>query len=518
MGAFLHYISGLASGYADKHFELERMKRETQESQKRDIFQAGMDQIKNDPTLSHNDRMNKMKLFMKQAGIKDQEIDQFIQASGADKASMRASQAQTESSGQLPQVPQAGAQGGEEGFPPIPSFNGAWGLSSDYAKTEIQQKAILGRMQSLWDSAIKRVDDLNKNRTGGNAPWIVENAPNGMPLVRPARGKTIPRVINGREIAEDVEAPNGKPIDKSGNSWYQGIEYEGTGERHWTKNTSIGSSKYVASPTDPTKEDLVFYDRGGQEIRREPNSRIVPALVPKTTDTSREQVVTTTDDQGNIVQKKVPLKTERTITPQITPLTPQPTPPAAMGAPTSPAAKPKKMGGVIGVAPAQTTRSWENPVTPEARKVIEDNQPALDLVNRAIGLLGDANDNTPLSTALQRLGYAAGIATSQSPLINNEELLRVIGGARLLKGSTRAIQALQLAMVHTPNVKIDSHRLMKEKLINLKQNLEDQIRAAQTTGQKYPNAPFNSNATPSTPLPTNEGSLVDQLVRKHGGR
>jgi hypothetical protein len=115
------------------------------------------------------------------------------------------------------------------------------------------------------------------------------------------------------------------------------------------------------------------------------------------------------------------------------------------------------------------------------------------------------DDNTSGKFAEERLLYAIG---QQSPIgdmagktndtIANLELNRVVGAARVLKGGSRSIEALNMAMKHLPNVWVDSPKLIYSKLSNLNDALQQIEDDAYTYGKKSGVVP-PQNATPPAP-------------------
>lgn len=130
------------------------------------------------------------------------------------------------------------------------------------------------------------------------------------------------------------------------------------------------------------------------------------------------------------------------------------------------------------------------PLTPAGQTSISQTVPLLQMVKRLQdGLKPYRDSNTPLGTAADRLLYGAGIATDASGNIANAELLKVLGAARVMRGTSRAINALELAMEHLPNIKRDSGKLMWEKLNNLEQNLNDIVGSTYLYENKYGSVP-----------------------------
>lgn len=116
-------------------------------------------------------------------------------------------------------------------------------------------------------------------------------------------------------------------------------------------------------------------------------------------------------------------------------------------------------------------------ITPATQGILQSTQPAKEQVEQLLTALEPfKSDNTPGSLAVARGKYAMGMASPEGELgdqISKLELDRVIAGARVLKGSSRAFQALELAMKHAPNSWVDSPQLMYNKLQNIHQNLVD---------------------------------------------
>lgn len=126
----------------------------------------------------------------------------------------------------------------------------------------------------------------------------------------------------------------------------------------------------------------------------------------------------------------------------------------------------------------------------QAQKVITTTQPVLDQVDRLLGdidklNLGDNNDSGYLFGS--RLKYSLGKASPEGTLasdIAGLSLGSVVEAASALQGSSRSIQALKKALVHTPNPWVDSPKLIKEKLNTIKDRLHDVVADANEYGRK----------------------------------
>lgn len=141
------------------------------------------------------------------------------------------------------------------------------------------------------------------------------------------------------------------------------------------------------------------------------------------------------------------------------------------------------------------------PLTPAGSTTIAQTAPVLQMVQRLKTAIATFKDsNIPLSEALQRQLYSMGISTDQSGTIAQAELLKVVGAGRIMRGVTRNMAALELAMQHLPNVRVDSGKLMYEKLENLETNLRDVVGAAYKYERKG-GAPAPDTSTSGTAAP-----------------
>lgn len=141
----------------------------------------------------------------------------------------------------------------------------------------------------------------------------------------------------------------------------------------------------------------------------------------------------------------------------------------------------------LGVSGSEQKRAEEPTYTPSGQKALSEVQPVKSMLESAKEMLEPIKDtNQPLEYAVQRLGYSVGMASDASKLINKLELEKIIGAARVLKGSSRAITALQQAAVHLPDPKKDSAKLMYEKINTVLENLNDIEGAVNQYERRYP--------------------------------
>src|SRR6266568_1089286 len=124
-------------------------------------------------------------------------------------------------------------------------------------------------------------------------------------------------------------------------------------------------------------------------------------------------------------------------------------------------------------------------LSPKAQQVLMETEPTLQQVDQLIAKLEPMRNDNSSRLTLSRIGYALGHASPEGSLaddISKLELDRVVAGARVLKGSSRAYQALELAMKHAPNAWVDTPQLMYNKLTNIRQNLSDVENDAKNLG------------------------------------
>lgn len=124
-----------------------------------------------------------------------------------------------------------------------------------------------------------------------------------------------------------------------------------------------------------------------------------------------------------------------------------------------------------------------------AEKVVITTQPIIDQTDAMIAnidKLGLANNNTRGYLSMDYANYRLGKAAPAGTLANDIaglSLSSVVDAASALQGTSRSVQALQKAMIHTPNPIIDSPQLLREKLVTINSRLKDMVREAKSAGQ-----------------------------------
>jgi len=143
-------------------------------------------------------------------------------------------------------------------------------------------------------------------------------------------------------------------------------------------------------------------------------------------------------------------------------------------------------------------------LSPKAQQVLMETEPTLQQVDQLIAKLEPMRNDNSTRLTLSRIGYALGKASPVGSLaddISKLELDRVVAGARVLKGSSRAYQALELAMKHAPNAWVDTPQLMYNKLTNIRQNLADVENDAKNLGTSKLSSAAAETATSSNQAP-----------------
>lgn len=159
-------------------------------------------------------------------------------------------------------------------------------------------------------------------------------------------------------------------------------------------------------------------------------------------------------------------------------------------------------------------------LSPAAQKTLMETVPVHQQIQELMQTFEPMkDDNTAGKFMKDRALYSVGI---QSPIggaadaIAQLELNRVSGAARVLKGSSRAIQALEKAMVHLPNVWIDSPKMIYSKLQNLDGALTQIESGAYQYGSKSGLTP-TSNPT-SSPAPSSGPKIGDTKTFPNGAK
>lgn len=178
---------------------------------------------------------------------------------------------------------------------------------------------------------------------------------------------------------------------------------------------------------------------------------------------------------------------------------------------------------VLGDSPAFAKMKTDNPLTPAGQKIMQSTDQTKANIEQALKLLKNGkDDNMPLSHGLSTALYKLGISSEGSALVNTINVADLQAASQILPpGGSRALTVLQKALEHTPNTKIDSQKLMREKLENILRNLTEAQTAVRTHMQSHPGldrssmpAPSDTGATGATGAST--GNALADFKAKHG--
>ena len=284
------------------------------------------------------------------------------------------------------------------------------------------------------------------------------------------------KVLSGDPNARDAF---GNPIDAKGQYMVRSMP---DGTREFVPEVAMTREVLVPDKNSTTGLAKSLVDRTGVEVGRVMNVAPPPGYVPHVTIRNGIQMVQQPD--GSIAP--VPVSSTTISQPAIggagLPPPPTMTAPGTAPVPKLSAPPPARVG-----RPGEQVGAKFAPeaLTPAAQRVLYETEPVHDMINRIkTELEPHKNDNTPAANLLPRIAYALGYGTDQGAFLSALELTRITGGARLIRGSSRAANVLEKAMIHTPNAWKDSSKLMYDKLSTIEKNLTDIEQAARTYGRK----------------------------------
>src|ERR1043166_6248991 len=284
------------------------------------------------------------------------------------------------------------------------------------------------------------------------------------------------KVLSGDPNARDAF---GNPIDAKGQYMVRSMP---DGTREFVPEVAMTREVLVPDKNSTTGLAKSLVDRTGVEVGRVMNVAPPPGYVPHVTIRNGIQMVQQPD--GSIAP--VPVSSTTISQPAIggagLPPPPTMTAPGTAPVPKLSAPPPARVG-----RPGEQVGAKFAPeaLTPAAQRVLYETEPVHDMINRIkAGLEPHKNDNAPAANLLPRIAYALGYGTDQGAFLSALELTRITGGARLIRGSSRAANVLEKAMIHTPNAWKDSSKLMYDKLSTIEKNLTDIEQAARTYGRK----------------------------------
>jgi hypothetical protein len=347
--------------------------------------------------------------------------------------------------------------------------------------------------QTAREQQLTKLDERNQNRLtplstkpekGEDGKYYMLFAgPDGRPVRLPVDGNYDPNLekkalLKSLNIPEDSDL--GKQVllglkpttpqfqakqDADGN--WQWIEKPGTG---LPSSVSPSAASSAATPGPSGNTGVIPTGVKG---------RMPVGLTP--TQTTSSHVYHWVDNQGQVHE------TPYTTTSKRGPQAPVAAAPPSVVPAQRPASAPKPSGLIGGDRIVGTGK-----LPAASLKVVTTAQPVMDQATKLIQNIdsyGLANNNTSGYLAKDYLAYKAGHAAPAGTLANDIaglSLGSVVEAAAALSGSSRSIQALKLALVHTPNPWIDSPKLLREKLVTINDRLQDVVNEAKTAGQGAP--------------------------------
>lgn len=267
---------------------------------------------------------------------------------------------------------------------------------------------------------------------------------------------------SGTSVAGD-QAPQGQ-LDAYGRPVHPGWDYHVVTDKLSQQQTwqPIGPKTFTG--TDATGHVNEYNKRTGESTNGAGGAPINTAMA--STQSTTDRIV---NNNGN--NEVVPMTTTRTrVAPGGVP-------------PVGGAGTPGAGGGrVLGSAPSKFKMEVENPYTPAGQKILQATDQTRQNIDKALALLNNGkDDNMPMSKGLETMLYKLGISTEGSNLINTLNIADLQAASAILPPGQRSLQVLSKALEHTPNTKFDSQKLMREKLENIKRNLDE----AQSSVKRY---------------------------------
>jgi hypothetical protein len=296
-----------------------------------------------------------------------------------------------------------------------------------------------------------------------------------------------PQNLPGRVTGESILKGEPNAVDFVGNKLDPKHQYLvralPDGSHEYVPEVAMTREMLVPDKNSKTGVAKALVDRNGTEVARVMDVMPPSGYMPRVTIHQGIKVVEQAD--GSLVPYPI------TSTSVSQPAVPGMglTPPSAIAPATPPAPLPpgtRLPAARVGTpSPAIGAKFAVEALTPAAQRVLYETEPVHDMINRIKAELEPhKNDNTPAANLLPRIAYALGYGTDQGAFLSALELTRITGGARLIRGSSRAANVLEKAMIHTPNAWKDSSKLMYDKLSTIEKNLTDIEQAARTYGRK----------------------------------
>jgi hypothetical protein len=566
-GSILAGLSEALHAKAEKAKDREDAQKDQERQNESKIIMAGIQATYNDPTLTDDEKQKRVDQAQeKLKKLYPKDTHEMFDKWGGLLGKVAARKRQLQQSGQAPQTggtppfapgpsgagnaPQ-GTRGGGGGAPaPAPAGQSPGAPAqtptpppaappsapgADYPDTQLGRQA---RQESQIDTAnaTSRLNTLKTLRqTSEAAGKPLTDQEDRALTIWAATGQMPSAAMMGGRKPVSVIGPDGSLVpgmeDADGNVWSNGQLMDNPKlmpkwkPRHGYAKDASG--KFFSFSIDPQTNQPV---PGSEDYNELPPAAYL--------DKVRTGMYHWTDDSGNVHESpfttgsftKVPSNVQgKSGTPAVPPAFKELPKPKAKTSGAGTGTSTDKTKAAKG-APDRTLGTKDTGVlSPAGQKVLMTTEPVVDQARKLEKIFDDhpelKTNDTPGYLLLPYIAYRMGYATDGAleSEIAGLSLGSVIEAASVLQGTSRAVSALRMAMVHTPNAKVDSPKQIYNKLHNdIIPRLDDVMGAAKKYGRKRATASGgtegDTNAVPpdiKSPPPTpgkGTGTADDPII------
>jgi len=356
------------------------------------------------------------------------------------------------------------------------------------AEAEAQQQAELRRQIGVSQFEHEETKKLlDEYKSQGVRHTVESIGSNGKLSIKPDLGRPMPGMTSGSFLQGELDQ-NGKPLDPG--VYYRIREFADGGKEYFAQ-PSVKESKVMPDGNSPTGFSLVWYSRDGKEVDRTPGATPPSAFVPSV----QTQITPGLPPTTTTTVRKLPGQTAVAAPGQGTSAAP-PNPPAGagLGRPTAfgarvqsdsypaaikqrakavadgsqPMPTDARTSGAVQQYMAEHNLQLPTPMTAAGQAAMAQVDPVLQEVQDLKKFLQDnkLEGNTQRAFfAPKFLNYRAGGDTPYNEFFTGASFESLRSAASALKGSnSRAMPILNKALVHTPNLWLDSPKNIYEKL------------------------------------------------------
>lgn len=281
-------------------------------------------------------------------------------------------------------------------------------MASEMAKASGQQQAMLGRELALEGFRMQQrkqlIDEFKKQ---GFDHFIESLGANGQPTIKPDIGHSIPGIVPGSDLQDEVDPKTGQPLDPE--KFYRIREFA-DGAREYLVQTNVREMRQINDPSGQSY--IAAFDRSGKEVPGTRIATINTALLPSTSTATQAGFRTVQQPDGSTVLVPVTTQTQNTrslvlpgtpgnqLPTQPSQAAPMPSPPGT--APVSVPAAIRPSASVRGPGVVVGGKS----LTPD--QMIANSQKA-EMLNNTIGVIKDlqSSDNQKVLSNLISTGKIA---------------------------------------------------------------------------------------------------------------